>query len=74
MDADLSLVLGLIIAAFSIPSVLSALGDGRSPRASMVTILIAGALIIYALMNKPGGYTLAQVPEAFIQVIARYMP
>ena len=73
MDADLSLVLGLIIAAFSIPSVLSALGDGRSPRASMVTILIAGALIIYALMNKPGGYTLAQVPEAFIQVIARYM-
>ncbi len=74
MDADLALVLGLIVAGFSIPSILSALGDGRSPRASMVTILIAGGLIIYALVTKPGGYTLAQVPEAFIHVIARFMP
>lgn len=74
MDADLALVLGLVVAAFSIPSILSALSDGRSPRASMVTILIAGALILYAIATKPGGYTVADVPEAFFGVVARFMP
>lgn len=74
MDADLALVLGLIFAAFSIPSIISALGDGRSPRASMVTILIAGGLILYALTTKPGGYSWAGVPEAFVHVVARLLP
>ncbi|MEX0284658.1 MAG: hypothetical protein AB3N23_08605 [Paracoccaceae bacterium] len=73
MDADLALVLGIIVAGFSIPSIISALGDGRSPRASMVTILIAGGLILYAISTKPGGYTLEQVPEAFVNVIAPFV-
>jgi len=74
MDADLALVLGLIFAAFSIPSIISALGDGRSPRASMVTTLIASGLILYALTTKPGGYSWAEVPEAFVHVVARLLP
>lgn len=73
MDADLSLVLGIIIAGFSLPSIISALSDGRSPRASILTILISGGLVIYALQTKPGGYTLGQVPEAFINVIAGFV-
>lgn len=74
MDADLAMVLGIIVAGFSIPSVISAIGDGRSPRASMVTILIAGGLVLYAISTKPGGYTLSGIPEAFIHVAARFMP
>ena len=74
MDADLALVLGLIVAAFSIPSILSAISDGRSPRASMVTILIAGALVLYAAGTKPGGYSIDTVPDAFFRVVARVMP
>ncbi len=72
MDSDLSLVLGLALAALTIPSVLSALSDARAPRASMVTILIAGGLIIYAIRSHPGGYALADVPDAVMHVIARY--
>ncbi len=74
MDADLALVLGLIVAGFSVPAILSAISDGRSPRASMLTILVAGALVLFAISTKPGGYTLSQVPDAFFAVIARYMP
>jgi hypothetical protein len=74
MDTDLALVLGLIIAALSIPSVLSALSDRRAPRASAITILIAGGLILFAIQGKPGGYNLQQVPDVFVHVIARYMP
>lgn len=74
MDADLALVLGLVVAAFSIPSMLSAISDGRTPRASMVTILIAGALVLYAAATKPGGYTVDTIPDAFVRVVARVMP
>ena len=74
LDPDLALVLGIIIAGFSIPSILSAISDSRAPRASAVTILIAGGLILYAVNERPGGLTLQQIPDIFVNTIARYMP
>lgn len=74
MDPDTFLVLGLIIAGFSIPSVMSALSDGRAPRASALTILIAGGLILYAIQTQPGGYALQDIPDVFVRVVARYVP
>lgn len=74
MDPDLALVLGIVIGALSIPSILSALSDRRAPRASALTILIAGALVLYAAQNKPQGYALEEVPDIFVNVVARYMP
>lgn len=74
MDPDLALTLGLVIAAFSIPSILSALSDSRAPRASALTVLIGGGLILYAVQTKVGGYTLDQVPDIFVSVVGRYMP
>lgn len=69
MNTDIALVLGLVIAAFSIPSILSALSDGRSPRAPMVVILISGALILYAVVANPGGYTVSEIPNVFMSVV-----
>jgi len=74
MDPDLALVLGIIIGGFSIPSILSAISDSRAPRASMLTILIAGGLILYAIQTKPGGVDMAKVPDLFVEVVARYLP
>jgi hypothetical protein len=74
MDTDIALVLGLVIAALSIPSILSALADKRAPRASAITILIAGGLILFAVQGKPGGYQLSQMPDVVMTVVARYMP
>ena len=74
MDTDLALVLGIVIAALSIPSVLSALSDKRAPRASAITILIAGGLIVFAILGKPGGYRLEQVPDVLVAVLGRYLP
>ncbi len=74
MDPDLFLTLGLIIGALSIPSILSAMSDRRAPRASALTILIAGGLIIGAVMLKPGGYRIEQVPDVFFSSIARFIP
>ncbi|MEM6371586.1 MAG: hypothetical protein AAF727_02260 [Pseudomonadota bacterium] len=73
MTPDMYLVLGILIAAFSIPSVLSAVADGRAPRASAITILIAGGLILLAIQTNPGGYTLNEIPDVFVRVIAPFI-
>lgn len=74
MDPDTLLVLGIIVAGFSVPSILSAISDGRAPRASALTILIAGGLILFAIQTHPGGYTLQDVPDAFVRVVAQFVP
>ena len=73
MSPDLYLVLGILIAGFSIPSILSAISDRRAPRASAITVLIAGGLILLAVQSQPGGYTLQEIPDVFVRVIARFI-
>ena len=74
MDPDIALTMGAAVAVFSIPSILSALTDGRSPRVSLVTVLIGGGLIVYALRAKPGGYTWAELPHVFATVVSHIIP
>ena len=74
MDPDLTLVVGLVIACFSVPAMVSAYSDGRSPRAPALVLLIGGGLVIYALTARPGGYRLDEIPEVFIGVVARFWP
>ncbi|MBY6058400.1 hypothetical protein KUV26_15045 [Leisingera daeponensis] len=73
MDTDLALILGLIIAAFTVPSVMSAISERRPPRASVLTILIAIGLVTYAVMLKPGGYSVEEIPDVFFRVVGRFL-
>lgn len=74
MDTDLALVIGCLLAVLSVPSFLSALSDDRPPRASALTVLIAGGLILYALTTNPGGYSFAELPDVFVSVAADFLP
>lgn len=69
---DLFLVIGIVLVGLSVPSILGALAERRTPRVAAISILIGGALILMALNQKPGGYTLREIPEAFIRVVAHY--
>ncbi|GAA6194136.1 hypothetical protein DS909_21185 [Phaeobacter gallaeciensis] len=71
MDTDIALIVGLVLVLLSIPSMLAAFSTDRAPRASILTLLIAGGLIIYAVQTNPGGYQLAEVPDVFFNVVAR---
>ena len=73
MEPDFALVLGLILAVFAVPSVLSAMSDSRAPRASAVLILIAGGLILYAVQTHPGGYQMNQIPDVFMRVVRQFL-
>ena len=73
MDPDLILVIGLVLGIFSIPSILSALSEGHAPRVAAFTIIAGGVMVVWAVQNKPGGYSFTDVPNVFVQVIARYL-
>lgn len=72
MPYDLYMVLGVVILALAIPSAVAAWSERRAPRLSALLILGGGALVLYALRGKPGGYRLTDVPEAFATVIGHY--
>ena len=73
MDSDLFLVIGIVIFALAIPSLLSAWVDGRVPRAGSIIVLIASVLVVTALTQNASGYTFAEIPDVFFRVIGRYI-
>ncbi|NBD29531.1 MAG: hypothetical protein GVY31_05770 [Alphaproteobacteria bacterium] len=73
MDPDLMLVIGLVVAGFSIPSIMGALADGRVPRAASIAVLVGGGLIALAVNQKPLGYKVEDIPSVFVEVVGRYI-
>ena len=71
MDSDLLLVVGVILSAVSIPSIVGALADGRAPRMALVTVLVGGTCIVVAIRGN--SYTISEIPDAFVRVIGRYL-
>jgi formate-dependent nitrite reductase membrane component NrfD len=73
MDTDLFLVVGIVVCALAIPSLLSAYVEGRVPRAGSIMVLIGGVLIVTALTNNGRGYTFSEIPDVFLSVVGRYI-
>jgi formate-dependent nitrite reductase membrane component NrfD len=73
MSTDQILVVGLIICALAIPSLLAAYSESRPPRAGAIMVLIGGVLLAVALTQKAGGYTFAEIPQVCMRVIAGWI-
>ena len=73
LDSDLLLVIGMVIAFFSVPSIMSALSENRAPRVAAVLLILGGSLAVYAISSKPGGYTVSEIPNVFVRVVGRYV-
>jgi len=73
LTQDLFLVAGIIIAGLALPSILGAMAERRSPRVAALAILVGGTLILLGMSQKPGGYSLQEVPDAFVRVVAHYL-
>ena len=73
MDNDLILVIGIIVGALAIPSLIGAFSESRPPRAAAILFLISGTLIVVALTRNPVGYAVGDIPDLFVRVIGRYL-
>lgn len=73
MDPDLIFIIGLVLGVFSIPSILSAFSEGHAPRVAAFTIIAGGAMVVWAVQEQPGGYSINDIPNVFVEVIARYL-
>jgi hypothetical protein len=71
MTNDFLLVLGLFFAAFSIPSLIGAYSSGRPPRAAALFVVVGAGRISWAVFQQPNTYSLVDLPELIVNVIAR---
>ena len=70
LTQDLLLVVGLVIAVFAVPSIFGAIANRRSPRVAAIAVVVGGGLSGLAYSQRPGGYALEDIPQAFIRVVA----
>ena len=68
MGPDLFLVLGVVAIALSFFALVSAFSASRPPRAAAVLVVTGGALVVWAIHDRPGGYEFGDVPGAFVRV------
>ncbi len=73
MESDLFLVIGLIISGLAIPSIVGALVDSRVPRVAAIMIMIGSGMIAIAVIQKPSGYSVQDIPHVFSRVIGKYL-
>ena len=73
MDTDLALIIGLVLGVLSVPAGLSAYSDGRAPLAAAVTLTAAVALVIWAVVEQPGGYRISEIPDVVVRVLATFI-
>ena len=66
---DLIMVLGVCIFALAFPAMVGAFSRGSPPRAAMLAIFAGGVMMVYANSARPGGYSVAEMPQVFVRVI-----
>lgn len=73
MNTDIIFVVGFVIAVLSIPAIVSAFSDSRTPRVPAIVVLIGGLMIGYAMNERPGAYSFETMPDVFVRVIGKAM-
>ncbi|GGD37162.1 hypothetical protein [Sinisalibacter lacisalsi] len=69
MQNDFQLVIGLVILGFTIPAIVAAYSERRMPIFATIMLLVGGGLVAWAHTQHPQGYTIEDIPHAFVRVI-----
>lgn len=73
MDPDLFFTIGLVVGALAIPAVISAFSESRPPRAAAIMVMISAGLLLVAILEKPGGYTVGEIPAVVMGVVGKLL-
>jgi hypothetical protein len=69
VEFDSIFVFGLLIAAFAVPSFVSAYADKRRPTQPLLIGIIGGGMVYYAIVMNPGVYSLSTIDDVILGVI-----
>lgn len=72
MDTDLIFVVGFVLLVLSIPAMVSAFMDSRTPRAPALIIMIGVLMIAFAVRERPMAYSLETIPDVILRVYADF--
>jgi hypothetical protein len=70
VDPDLVFVIGLLTGLLAVPALISAFSESRAPRAAAIMVMISAGLLLVAVLQKPGGYAMGDIPEVIMGVAA----
>ncbi|MFY0662750.1 MAG: hypothetical protein JXR15_19830 [Shimia sp.] len=70
MATDYLITAGLVVGLFSIPAMLAAYADSRLPHRAMAAFILSAAVITVAITLDPTRYSVADLPNVVIRVIA----
>ncbi|MFQ6551331.1 hypothetical protein AAD018_003185 [Aestuariibius insulae] len=73
MTPDLFMCIGVLAILASIPAIFGSIKDGEAPRLAALVLLFGAATVYYAISQRPGGYTLEEIPQAFVNVIGQFL-
>jgi len=71
MSNDFFLVLGALILALAFPSLISAFSSSRRPTVAILFLVVGSALVSWAIIQTPGGYSFEELPRVFAGVFAK---
>jgi len=73
MDPDTVFVMGLFVAVFSVPSMVSAWSDGHVPRLASIVAILGGIMMVWAHSQQIGGYSFDEIPDLIVKVIGKFI-
>jgi hypothetical protein len=73
MSFESLLVLGLVLLALSGVALLNALVESRPPRVAAMVVVIAGGLILWAVLKTAHPLGWEDIPRAFVSVVAGFL-
>jgi formate-dependent nitrite reductase membrane component NrfD len=71
MDTDLVLTLGIVLLVVTQPTLLAAWVEGHPPRVGAIMLVASLAMIVAAVITRPGGYAINDVPGVMVGVAMR---
>jgi hypothetical protein len=71
--SDYIFMVGVVMAAFALPSYLNAWTEGRFPRSALSCVIFSGVCLTVAQQIHPVGYRAAEVPEVFVRVLGQFV-
>lgn len=73
MDTDLFVVVGILLAAFALPSALASYAEGVFPKTALTTLAFGALIAMTGAAFSPDGYGFSRIPHSFIEILARIL-